>query len=99
MKSAGCVRGLFVVKGVGIGHEIVSVHLLEPELKHMADKIALTVAEAISIEPPSPVYVLVGASVHYILKVVRGNIPQGCPTINCFLLLSAIFSAIFLHNT
>lgn len=95
MKSAGCVRGLFVVKGVGIGHEIVSVHLLEPELKHMADKIVLTVAEAISIEPPSPVYVLVGASVHYILKVVRGNIPQGCPTINCFLLLSAIFSAIF----
>lgn len=76
LEDNGVFADFFVVKGVGIGHEIVSVHLLEPELKHMADKIVLTVAEAISIEPPSPVYVLVGASVHYILKVVRGNIPQ-----------------------
>ncbi|KAI6671315.1 hypothetical protein NL676_006200 [Syzygium grande] len=76
LEDNGVFADFFVVKGVGIGHEIVSVHLLEPELKHMADKIVLTVAEAMSIEPPSPVYVLVGASVHYILKIVRGNSPQ-----------------------
>ncbi|XP_030530756.1 nuclear pore complex protein GP210 isoform X1 [Rhodamnia argentea] len=76
LEDNGVFADFFVVKGVGIGHEIVSVHLLEPELKHMADEIVLTVAEAMSIEPPSPVYVLVGASVHYILKLVRGNTPQ-----------------------
>lgn len=73
----GVFSDLYVVKGIGIGHENVFVHLLEPQLKHMADKIVLTVAEAMSIEPPSPVFVLIGAAFHYTLKVVRGNIPQG----------------------
>lgn len=66
-----------MVKGVRIGHEIVSVHLLEPQLGQMADKIVLTVAEAMSLDPPSPVLVLIGAVVHYRLKVIRGNVPQG----------------------
>ena len=73
----GVFSDLCVVKGVEIGQEIVSVHLLEPGLKHMADRIVLTVAEAMSLEPPSPVFVLIGAAVRYRLKVIRENIPQG----------------------
>lgn len=53
------------------------MHLLEPQFDHMADKIILTVAEAMSLDPPSPVFVLVAAAVRYTLKVIRGNIPQG----------------------
>lgn len=73
----GVFSDLFVVKGVEIGQEVVSVHLMEPGLEHVQDKIVLTVAEAIAIEPPSPVFVLIGAEVHYCLKVIRANIPQG----------------------
>ncbi|KAI4366879.1 hypothetical protein MLD38_022689 [Melastoma candidum] len=76
LEDKGVFSDLFVVKGVGIGHEAVSVYLAEPEMEHMADEILLTVAEAMSIEPPSPVFVLVGATVHYTLKVIRGNMPQ-----------------------
>lgn len=68
---------LFVVKGVEIGHELVSVHLLETQLKNLSDEIVLTVAEAMSLDPPSPVFVLVGAVIPYTLKVIRGNVPQG----------------------
>lgn len=73
----GVFSDLYVVKGVGIGHENVSVHLLEPQFKRLTDKIVLTVAEAMSLEPLSPVFVLIGASFHYSLKVIRGNILQG----------------------
>lgn len=73
----GVYSDLFVVKGTEIGHEIVSVHLLEPQLQNLADDIVLTVAEAMSLDPPSPVFVLVGAVIPYTLKVMRGNIPQG----------------------
>lgn len=85
----GVFSDLYVVKGIGIGHEMVSVHLLETEFMHMADSILLTVAEAMSIEPPSPVFVLVGAALQYKLKVIRGNIPQGS-----FLLFFFLFSLI-----
>lgn len=73
----GVFADLFVVKGTKIGHEKVSVHLLEAPLTHIADDIVLTVAEAMSLEPRSPVYVLMGASFGYTLKVMRGNVPQG----------------------
>ena len=73
----GVFSDLYVVKGAQIGHQTVSVHLLEPQFEHMEDKIVLTVAEAMSLDPPSPVFVLIGATVHYRLKVMRGNIPQG----------------------
>lgn len=73
----GVFSDLYVVKGVEIGHEIVSVNLIEPTFEKMADKIILTVAEAMSIEPPSPVFVLIGAVVSYTLKVIHGNNPQG----------------------
>lgn len=73
----GVFSDLFVVRGTEIGHERVSVHLLEPQLKNMNDKIVLTVAEAMSLDPPSPVFVLIGAALQYNLKVIRGNVPQG----------------------
>lgn len=73
----GVFSDLYVVKGTEIGHEIVSVHLLEPQFKHMTDKIVLTVAEAMSLDPPSPVFVLVGAAVRYSLIIIRGNQAQG----------------------
>ncbi|CAN8257909.1 unnamed protein product [Cochlearia groenlandica] len=76
LEDNGVFADLFVVKGTKIGHEKVSVHLLEAPLTNIADEIVLTVAEAMSLEPRSPVYVLMGASFSYTLKVVRGNVPK-----------------------
>ncbi|MED6170545.1 hypothetical protein PIB30_032004 [Stylosanthes scabra] len=76
LEENGVFSDLFVVRGVEIGLEVVSVHLLEPQLKNLSDKIVLTVAEAMSLDPPSPVFVLVGAVIPYTLKVIRGNVPQ-----------------------
>ncbi|KAM0958021.1 hypothetical protein EV1_023125 [Malus domestica] len=76
LEDNGVFSDLYVVKGIEIGHEIVSVHLLEPRFQHMTDRIALTVAEAMSLDPPSPVFVLVGAAVQYSLKIIRGNKAQ-----------------------
>ncbi|KAL5718155.1 hypothetical protein ACHQM5_011091 [Ranunculus cassubicifolius] len=76
LEDSGVFSDLFAVKGIEIGHEIVTVNLIEPKYQHMADKIVLTVAEAMSIEPPSPVFVIVGATVRYNLKVIRQNVAQ-----------------------
>lgn len=92
----GVFSDLYVVKGVEIGQEIVSVHLLEPGLKHMADRIVLTVAEAMSLEPPSPVFVLIGAAVRYRLKVIRGNIPQGFSIFTHLIILQSSSTFFFL---
>lgn len=75
LEESGVFSDFYVVKGTEIGHEIVSVSLLEPSVGHFADNIALTVAEAMSLDPPSPVHVLIGAVVRYTLKVIRSNIP------------------------
>ncbi|GMH15008.1 hypothetical protein Nepgr_016849 [Nepenthes gracilis] len=76
LEDSGMFSDLYVAKGIEIGQEVVSVHLLEPQYEHMEDEIILTVAEAMSLDPPSPVFVLVDAVVHYNLKVIRANIPQ-----------------------
>lgn len=76
LEDSGVFSDSFVVKGVEIGQEIVAVHLLERGMKHMADRITLTVAEAMSLDPPSPVFVLIGATIQYSLKVIRENSPQ-----------------------
>lgn len=94
LEDTDAFSDLFVVKGNEIGLEAVSVHLLEPQLDHMADKIVLTVAEAMSLYPPSPVLVLVGALVQYSLKVTRGNIPQVVPLPSSFHQWSALNSSI-----
>ncbi|OMO59291.1 Bacterial Ig-like, group 2 [Corchorus capsularis] len=76
LEEKGVFSDLFVVRGIHIGHENVSVQLLEPPLKGMDDKIVLTVAEAMSLDPPSPVFVLINATLCYSLKVIRGPVPQ-----------------------
>ncbi|KAK3032070.1 hypothetical protein RJ639_036284 [Escallonia herrerae] len=76
LEDSGVFSDLYVVKGTEIGHENVSVHLLEPLYELVEDKIVLTVAEAMSLDPPSPVFVLIGAVIRYTLKVIRGNTPQ-----------------------
>ncbi|XP_039035545.1 nuclear pore complex protein GP210-like [Hibiscus syriacus] len=76
LEEKGVFSDLFVVKGIHTGHENVSVQLLEPPLEVMDDTIVLTVAEAISLYPPSPVFVLTNATLRYGLKVIRGNVPQ-----------------------
>ncbi|KAL8475384.1 hypothetical protein ACS0TY_028160 [Phlomoides rotata] len=76
LEESGVFSDFYMVKGTEIGQEIVSVNLLEPSVEHLADKIVLTVAEAMSLDPPSPVNVLIGAVVHYTLKVIRSNSPH-----------------------
>ncbi|KAL8555147.1 hypothetical protein ACS0TY_003084 [Phlomoides rotata] len=73
LQESGVFSDFYMVKGTEIVQEIVSVNLLEPSVEHLADKIVLTVAEAMSLDPPSPVNVLIGAVVHYTLKVIRSN--------------------------
>lgn len=67
---------LFVVKGIEIGQEVVNAQLFEPQFEHVNDTITLTVAEAMLLEPPSPVLVTVGAMVKFKLKVFRQKVPQ-----------------------
>ncbi|XP_072999237.1 nuclear pore complex protein GP210 [Typha latifolia] len=76
LEEEGIGSDLFVVKGVKIGHEVVSAQLLEPELHHVVDMIILTVAEAMSLDPPSPIFVTVGALINYKLRVIRLNTVQ-----------------------
>ncbi|XP_023634902.1 nuclear pore complex protein GP210 isoform X2 [Capsella rubella] len=76
LEDGGVFSDLFVVKGTGIGHEKVSVHLLDAPLTHITDEIVVAVAEVMSLELFSAVYVLVGASFGYTLNVIRGNVPQ-----------------------
>ncbi|KMZ74645.1 hypothetical protein ZOSMA_124G00360 [Zostera marina] len=66
---------LYVVRGIEIGHEIVTAHLVDPHSEHLMDKIVLTVAELMSLHPPSPVFVINGALIHYKLIVIRHNTP------------------------
>jgi nuclear pore complex protein Nup210 len=68
---------LFVVKGIEIGQEVVSAQLFEPQFEHVIDTITLTVAEAMSLEPPSPVLVTVGVLVKFKLKVFQQKVAQG----------------------
>ncbi|KAF8692700.1 hypothetical protein HU200_039534 [Digitaria exilis] len=66
----------FVVKGIEIGQEVVKAQLFEPQFDHVIDTITLTVAEAMSLEPPSPVLVTVGVLVKFKLKVFRQKVAQ-----------------------
>lgn len=67
----------FVVKGIEIGQEVVKAQLFEPQFDHVIDTITLTVAEAMSLEPSSPVLVTVGVLVKFKLKVFRQKVAQG----------------------
>ncbi|KAJ1288978.1 hypothetical protein BS78_02G130300 [Paspalum vaginatum] len=67
----------FVVKGIEIGQEAVKAQLFEPQFEHVIDTITLTVAEAMSLEPPSPVLVTIGVLVKFKLKIFRQKVAQG----------------------
>ena len=77
MLVQGSGSDLFVVRGVSVGHERVSANVIEPTMEGLEDEISLTVAEAISIEPPSPLYVLVDTQFQYTLKTLRYKLPLG----------------------
>ncbi|MCO5578576.1 hypothetical protein L7F22_032420 [Adiantum nelumboides] len=66
---------LLVVRGINVGQERVSVNVVEPTLNSLDNEILLTVAEAISVEPPSPLYVLVDTQIQYDLKTLRYKRP------------------------
>ncbi|ONK57184.1 uncharacterized protein A4U43_C10F17460 [Asparagus officinalis] len=76
LEDRGFGADLYVVRGTKIGHEVVTAQLVEPQLEHVMDKIILTVAEAMSLDPPSPVFITVGALIYYSLRVIRANTPQ-----------------------
>ncbi|EYU37293.1 hypothetical protein MIMGU_mgv1a019136mg [Erythranthe guttata] len=76
LEESGVFSDLCVVKGTEIGVSIVSVSLLESSSRYLKDEITLTVAEAMSLDPPSPVYVLIGAVVRYTLKSIRSDTPR-----------------------
>ncbi|KAF3328130.1 nuclear pore complex protein GP210 [Carex littledalei] len=73
IEDQGLGSDLHVVKGIEIGQEVVSVQLMEPKLEHVVDTIVLTVAEAMSLDPPSPVFVTVGSVIIYRLQIIRLN--------------------------
>ncbi|XP_068664790.1 nuclear pore complex protein GP210 isoform X3 [Aristolochia californica] len=76
LEDTGIGSDLYVVRGTEIGQEIVSVYLFEPQFEHVGDQIILTVAEAMSLDPPSPIFVIIGALLQYSLRVIRQNTPQ-----------------------
>ncbi|KAI9198312.1 hypothetical protein LWI28_013681 [Acer negundo] len=99
LENSGVFSDLYVVKGIEIGLEKVSVHLLEPEFKDMADNIVLTVAEAMSLEPPSPVYVLIGAAFHILLKLfMRISSSIALNNLVIFLIWFAVVTLPSLHH-
>ncbi|KAH7441877.1 hypothetical protein KP509_03G060200 [Ceratopteris richardii] len=77
LEDQGIGSDLLVVRGTNVGQERVLVNLVEPNLESLGDEIVLTVAEAISIEPPSPLYVLVDTRIQYVLKTLRYKHPAG----------------------
>ncbi|MQM21249.1 hypothetical protein Taro_054286 [Colocasia esculenta] len=76
LEDDGMGSDLYVIKGVEIGHEVVIAQLLEPRFEHVMDKIVLTVAEAMSLYPPSPIFVVIGSLIQYRLRIIRRNNPQ-----------------------
>ena len=57
--------------------ERVSTRLSEAGQEALSDAVVLTVAEAFSLEPRSPVYLLLGAALHFRLRTLRANVFHG----------------------
>lgn len=76
LEEKGLGSDLYVVRGISVGQERVSVNLFEPQLEDLGDEIVLTVAEPMSLEPHSPLYILVGTQVQYTLKTLRYKMPS-----------------------
>ena len=70
---------LFVVKGVDPGKEQVSAQLVEPGFPPLEHSVALTVAEAFSLLPPSPVLIIPGTRLDYKIVTYRPDKLEGEP--------------------
>lgn len=66
-----------MVKGVEPGKEQVSAQLVEPGFPALEHNVALTVAEAFSLLPPSPVYIIPGTRLEYTIVTYRPDRPEG----------------------
>lgn len=76
-----CVQSLgsdlYVVRGVGAGQERVTAHFVEPGFENLSHIITLTVAEAVSLDPPSPVFMIPGTRLQFTLRALRRNEVKG----------------------
>ncbi|CAM6103477.1 unnamed protein product [Calypogeia fissa] len=79
MEQAGVDSDLYVVRGIAVGQERVTAQLMEPLFEDLSDVVVLTVAEAISLEPPSPIYIIPGTRLQYTLKTLRNNVATVVP--------------------
>ncbi|BBM97560.1 nuclear pore complex protein Nup210 [Marchantia polymorpha subsp. ruderalis] len=73
LEQTGLDSDLYVVRGISAGQERITAQLLEPNFEDLVDVVVLTVAEAVSLEPPSPLYIIPGTHLQYTLKTVRRN--------------------------
>jgi hypothetical protein len=68
---------LYVVRGVGAGQERVTAHFMETGFENLSHTITLTVAEAVSLDPPSPVFIIPGTRLQFTLRALRRNEVKG----------------------
>lgn len=73
----GLGSDLYVVRGVGAGQERVTAHFVEPGFENLSHIITLTVAEAVSLDPPSPVFMIPGTRLQFTLRALRRNEVKG----------------------
>ena len=66
-----------MVRGVEAGKEQVSAQLVEPTFPALEHSVALTVAEAFSLLPPSPVFIIPGTRLEYKIVTYRPDKPEG----------------------
>ncbi|EFJ23367.1 hypothetical protein SELMODRAFT_103787 [Selaginella moellendorffii] len=79
LEDQGFGSDLYVVRGVSTGQERVKARLVEPRMEELDDTLVLTVAEAISLEPHSPLYIIPGTSFRFKLKAMRKNVLSEIP--------------------
>ncbi|KAG0553510.1 hypothetical protein KC19_12G017200 [Ceratodon purpureus] len=73
LEQNGLESDLYVVRGVGAGQERVTAHFMEEGFENLSHIITLTVAEAVSLDPPSPLYMIPGTSLQFTLRALRRN--------------------------
>lgn len=73
LEQNGLGSDLYVVRGVGAGQEKVTAHFVEPGFENLSHIITLTVAEAVSLGPPSPVFMIPGTRLQFTLRALRRN--------------------------
>lgn len=73
----GLGSDLYVVLGTSACQERVTAHFMEPGFENLSHIITLTVAEAVSLDPPSPVYIIPGTQLQFTLRALRRNEVKG----------------------